>query len=73
LPFSELINDDHTFVSKDKIKAQFELFKLDLNKNIVFSCGSGVTASVLALAYSLINDKYMPTIYDGSWSEYGKN
>ena len=73
LPFSELINDDHTFVSKDKIQTQFGSFKLDLNKNIVFSCGSGVTASVLALAYSLINDKYMPTIYDGSWSEYGKN
>ena len=73
LPFSELINDDHTFVSKEKIQTQFELFKLDLNKNIVFSCGSGVTASVLALAYSLINDKYMPTIYDGSWSEYGRN
>ena len=73
LPFSELINDDHTFVSKDKIQAQFGLFKLDLNKNTVFTCGSGVTASVLALAYSLINDKYMPTIYDGSWSEYGKN
>ena len=73
LPFSELINDDHTFISKDKIKTQFELLKLDQNKNLVFSCGSGVTASVLALAYSLINDKYMPTIYDGSWSEYGKN
>ena len=73
LPFSELINEDHTFVSKDKIKAQFRLFKLDLDQNIVFSCGSGVTASVLALAYSLINDKYKPTIYDGSWSEYGKS
>ena len=73
LPFSELINEDHTFVSKDKIKAQFRLFKLDPDQNIVFSCGSGVTASVLALAYSLINDKYKPTIYDGSWSEYGKS
>ena len=73
LPFGELINDDHTFVSKDKISEKFKSFNFDHNKNIVFSCGSGVTASVLALAYSLINDKYMPTIYDGSWSEYGKS
>jgi len=73
LPFSELINKDHTFVSKDKIIKKFESFKFDREKNIVFSCGSGVTASVLALAYSLINDKYMPSIYDGSWSEYGKS
>ena len=73
LPFSELINEDHTFVSNDKIKEKFESFKLNQDKNTVFSCGSGVTASVLALAYSLINAKYMPTIYDGSWAEYGKN
>ena len=72
LPFSELINDDHTFVTKDEILEKFKAIKLNHNKNIVFTCGSGVTASVLALAYSLINDKYIPTIYDGSWSEYGK-
>ena len=73
LPFSELINEDHTFISKDKILKKFDSIKLDHGKNVVFSCGSGVTASVLALAYSLINAKYMPTIYDGSWAEYGKN
>ena len=73
LPFKELINDDHTFVSKDVITKKFKSLNFDHSKNLVFSCGSGVTASVLALAYSLINDKYMPTIYDGSWSEYGKN
>jgi thiosulfate/3-mercaptopyruvate sulfurtransferase len=72
LPYLELINDDHTFITKDKIQEKFKSFKFDHDKNISFSCGSGVTASVLALAYSLINDKYMPTIYDGSWSEYGK-
>ena len=57
---------------KDKILEKFKSLNFDHSKNLVFSCGSGVTASVLALAYSLINDKYMPTIYDGSWSEYGK-
>jgi len=74
LPFSELLNnDDHTFIAKDKIVEKFNSIGFDHNKNVIFSCGSGVTASVLALAYSLINAKYMPTIYDGSWSEYGKN
>ena len=72
LPFSELINNDKTFLPKDKILEKFQSTKCNLNKNLVFSCGSGVTASVLALAYSLIENKYMPTIYDGSWSEYGK-
>ena len=72
LPFSELINNDKTFLNKDKILEKFRSTKCDLNKNLVFSCGSGVTASVLALAYSLIDNKYMPTLYDGSWSEYGK-
>ena len=71
LPYSELINADHTFVSKDKILEKFKSLKFHESKNLVFSCGSGVTASVLALAYSLINDKYLPCIYDGSWSEYG--
>jgi len=74
IPFNQLINSDKTFKSKKEIA---EIFNKNL-KNIesdavVFSCGSGVTACVLALAYSLINDKYFPKIYDGSWAEYGKN
>jgi thiosulfate/3-mercaptopyruvate sulfurtransferase len=73
LPFSELINEDHTFISKEKILDKFKLIKFKLDENVVFTCGSGVTASVLALAYSLIDIKYTPIIYDGSWSEYGKN
>jgi thiosulfate/3-mercaptopyruvate sulfurtransferase len=73
LPFSELINEDHTFISKEKILDKFKLIKFELDKNVVFTCGSGVTASVLALAYSLIDIKYMPIIYDGSWGEYGNN
>ena len=73
LPFSDLINADHTFIDKKKIFQKFSSIKSSLDKNIVFTCGSGVTAAVLALAYSLIDNKYNPVIYDGSWSEYGKS
>ena len=67
IPYNLLINSNKTFKSKKEI---FEIFNKNLENlslnNVVFSCGSGVTACVLALAYSLINDKYLPIIYDGS-------
>jgi len=73
LPFGELINKDHTFKDAKEILLKFSNILGDkLPINVVFSCGSGITASVLALAYSLINNKYVPTIYDGSWVEYGR-
>ena len=72
IPFNLCLNEDKTFKSKKDLKLIFETCLENINeKNIVFSCGSGVTACVLALAYSLINDKYHPCIYDGSWAEYG--
>jgi thiosulfate/3-mercaptopyruvate sulfurtransferase len=72
IPFDQCLNEDKTFKSKNDLKLIFETCLKNINeKNIVFSCGSGVTACVLALAYSLINDKYHPCIYDGSWAEYG--
>ena len=73
LPFSELINpDNRTFLDKNLIKEKFKQITIDKENNVVFSCGSGITAAVLSLAYSLINDNYLPTVYDGSWAEYGK-
>jgi len=72
LPYSECINPkNNSFLNKKILDEKFKSLGL-IGNNVVFSCGSSVTASVLGVAYSLINNKYMPIIYIGSWSEYGK-
>tara|TARA_B100000686_G_C16570221_1_gene852520 strand:+ start:106 stop:921 length:816 start_codon:yes stop_codon:yes gene_type:complete len=73
IPFGEVINKNHTFKDHSEILLKFNnIIGSKLPQEVVFSCGSGITAAVLALAYSLINNKYDPIIYDGSWAEYGK-
>jgi thiosulfate/3-mercaptopyruvate sulfurtransferase len=71
LPFSECINkSDHTFKSKQELLKIFQNLKILGEEKQVFTCGSGVTACILAMANKIISDKN-PVIYDGSWSEYG--
>ena len=74
LPFKECINKKtYEFLSVPELKVKFEkIINNTKETNIIFSCGSGVTAAVLAFALSLINESYLPIIYDGSWSEYGR-
>ncbi|MDY6925376.1 MAG: 3-mercaptopyruvate sulfurtransferase [Pseudomonadota bacterium] len=43
---------------------------LDLDKPVITSCGSGITASTLALALHLAGAKHV-AVYDGSWTEWG--
>ena len=71
IPFTECINkSDHTFKAKEELLKIFDNFEIDTKKQQVFTCGSGITACILAMANKIINDK-KPVIYDGSWSEYG--
>ncbi|MFM5894796.1 MAG: 3-mercaptopyruvate sulfurtransferase [Novosphingobium sp.] len=70
VPFTELYNADGTFKNKAGLKAAFEAAGVDLSKPITTSCGSGVTASVLLFALSLLG-KEDTALYDGSWSEWG--
>ena len=70
VPFSDLYNADGTFKDKAGLKAAFEAAGVDLGKPVTTSCGSGVTASVLLFALSLLG-KEDTALYDGSWSEWG--
>ena len=72
LPYSECIDPkDNSFLNKKILSEKFKSLGITGN-NVVFSCGSSVTASVLGLAYSVVNNNYILNIYIGSWSEYGK-
>ncbi len=71
MPFAELINNsDHTFKKKEELISIFKKNKIDPNKKMAFTCGSGMTACVLGLTNSIISGK-KPVVYDGSWAEYG--
>ena len=72
LPFQKLLEENRTFKKKDELIEIFKSKKVSVEKEMVFTCGSGVTACVLGLANSIITGK-KPVIYDGSWAEYGLN
>lgn len=70
VPFPDVIAEDRTFKPAAEVRARFEAAGVDLSRPIATTCGSGVTASTLALA--LFNAGIEDVaVYDGSWSEWG--
>ena len=70
LPFQKLLREDRTLKKKEELIEIFKSKKVSIEKEMAFTCGSGVTACILGLANSIISGK-KPVIYDGSWAEYG--
>ena len=69
LYYTELFNEDGTWKQGDELRAAFTGAGVDLDKPLVTTCGSGITASVLAFGAHLLGNQ--AAVYDGSWSEYG--
>lgn len=72
LPCIDLINSNTGKLKpKEEISAIFDGIGLDYSAPALISCGSGVTACVIALALFHLGYKDIP-VYDGSWSEWGR-
>ena len=68
--FMDVLNDDATMKPLNALAEVFTLAGVDLDKPLITSCGSGVTAAVLSLALERIgHDNH--ALYDGSWAEWG--
>ncbi|MFD0762614.1 sulfurtransferase [Lutibacter aestuarii] len=70
LHFKNVLDNDGKMKSKNELLTIFQQFTIK-NQPLIFTCGSGVTASILLLAseIALENNK---SLYDGSWAEWGQ-
>jgi len=72
LPFTDLLDrESQTFLPPDQLRAQVEAAGVDLNRPVVTTCGSGITAAVLALGLHMIGHADV-SLYDGSWTDWGQ-
>ena len=73
VPWGKMIpqSGDFTFVDPAKAQAILTEGGVDLSKPVIATCGSGVTAAILAFQLARIG-KTDVTLYDGSWHEWGQ-
>lgn len=70
IPWDSLLTADATMKSPDDLRALFAAAKVDLAKPAICSCGSGVSAAMIALALERVGHQNW-SLYDGAWAEWG--
>lgn len=68
--FKHLLKEDWTFKTGEEIREVYKQKEIDIDRDIVFSCGSGVTACVDMVGAQIAKGKGTYSVYDGSWTEY---
>lgn len=71
IPFTELVEDGR-LKPAEKLGEYFSAKNVDLREPITTTCGSGVTAAVIALSLEVIGAPNV-SLYDGSWAEYAQH
>lgn len=71
IPYSGLTDSEQRLLPPADLHELFGAAGVDLARPIVTTCGSGVSACVLALALYRLGIKDVP-VYDGSWDEWGR-
>lgn len=69
LPFGELLNADGTMKRGAALEQAFRDAGVDLDRPVITTCGSGVTAAILTLGLAVLGRS--SRLYDGSWAEWG--
>lgn len=70
IPFSQMLDGSQTLLPTDELKKRFDQEGISLESPVVTSCGTGVTACILALGLHRLGKTDVP-VYDGSWTEWG--
>lgn len=72
LPQNLLFNPDNSWKRGEALRAAFEAAGVDLDRPMITTCGSGVTAAVLLFGAHLLGKEDV-RLYDGSWTEWGSD
>jgi thiosulfate/3-mercaptopyruvate sulfurtransferase len=71
LPYASLFNPDGTYKDREGLRQAFADAGVDLDRPVTTTCGSGMTATVLAFGMHLLGKDNDVALYDGSWAEWG--